>query len=296
MPNQDKRLDLQHALRPLEQASIPFYGHELVAVRLEDGRIAAVLNWMCAGMGLDRWAQVQRIQRKAALQGELLTVAIETAGDTQAMHALTLRGLPGWLYGIDETRVNDAAREGVILFQKEATDVLADHFAKQTAQAIAPPATLVSAEPITEPTRPAQEADTLSWAEYHEQMATWLRWTADLEQWRQQTDQQLAEHERQLASLHSRRESDEALLRMVPELLERLGPEKLSTEHQANVQALVSRLHEVGGYAYPAIHTDLRQSFRTATYKDIPESQWPEVYQWFQQRIAAAEKRHQKRP
>jgi hypothetical protein len=40
MPTHDKRPDLQNTLIPVEQASISFYGHELVAVRLEDGRIA----------------------------------------------------------------------------------------------------------------------------------------------------------------------------------------------------------------------------------------------------------------
>jgi hypothetical protein len=211
------------------------------------------------------------------------------------MHALTLRGLPGWLYSIDELRVNEAAREGVIRFQKEATDVLADHFAREAAPTVVPTATLVPAEAITEPARPTREADALTWADYYEQMATWLRWRADLDQWRERTDQLLAEHEQQLESLQNRRESDEALLRMVPELLERLGPEKLTSEHQASVQALVHRLHEKSGYAHGTIHTDLRQSFHVASYKDILESQWPQVSQWFQQRLAAAEKRQQSR-
>lgn len=295
MAKQDKQLGVQHTFKPVEQASIPFYGKELVAVRLEDGRIAAILNWMCTAMGLDRVAQVQRIQRKAALRDELLTVMVDTDGGAQTMHALTLRGLPGWLYSIDELRVNEAARDGVIRFQKEATDVLADHFARQTTPAISSSATLVPAEPITEPTRPPRDAATLTWADYYEQMATWLRWKADLEQWRDRTDQLLAEHEQQLESLQSRRESDGALLRMVPELLERLGPEKLTSAHQASVQALVHRLHEISGYAHSTIHTDLRQSFHVASYKDILESQWPHVSQWFQQRLAAAEKRQQSR-
>jgi hypothetical protein len=295
MAKKDKQLGVQHTFKPVEQASIPFYGHELVAIRLEDGRIAAVLNWMCAGMGLDRVAQVQRIQRKAALRDELLTVMVETDGGAQAMHALTLHGLPGWLYSIDETRVNEAARDGVIRFQKEATEVLAAHFASQTASTIAPMGTLVPADFVAEPTRPVRDADALTWADYYEQMAAWLRWQAELEQWRKRIDQQLAEHERQLESLQDRRESDEALLRMVPELLQRLGPEKLTSEHQATVQSLVNQFHEMSGYSYGTIHTDLRQSFRVASYKDILETQWPQVYQWFEQRITAAEKRQQKR-
>lgn len=283
MPKQDKRLDLQNALKPVEQASISFYGHELVAVRLEDGRIAAVLRWMCEGIGLDSHAQVQRINRKTALRNELVTVAVETAGDVQPMHALTLDGLPGWLYGIDENRVSEESREGVVLFQQKATKVLAEHFAKPL-DAIAHPDTLVPSEPITEPLRPAREADALTWADYYEQMAAWLRWKADLEQWRESTNQRLN-------SLELSRESDQELLRMIPEILDRLGPDTLSSEHQATVQALVNRLHELTDYSHGRIYGDLRQSFHVGGYQDIPEAQWPDVSKWFQQRIAAAEKR-----
>ena len=48
---------------PVEQDTIPFYGHDLVAVRLDDGRIAAVLRWLCEGLHLDPLGQLQRIER-----------------------------------------------------------------------------------------------------------------------------------------------------------------------------------------------------------------------------------------
>jgi hypothetical protein len=57
---------LEEVMNPVDQAVVPFYGHELVAARLVDGRIAAVLRWLCEGMGLEITAQQQRICRKAA--------------------------------------------------------------------------------------------------------------------------------------------------------------------------------------------------------------------------------------
>lgn len=52
---------------PVEQDTITFYGHPLVAVRLADGRICSVLRWLCDGLQLDFSGQLQRIKRKTAL-------------------------------------------------------------------------------------------------------------------------------------------------------------------------------------------------------------------------------------
>jgi P22_AR N-terminal domain len=261
---------------PIEQATVPFYGHELVAVRLADGRIAAVLRWICEGMGIGAKAQVQRIKRRAALRDDLVTVRVETTGGPQAMPALVLHGLPGWLYTVDETRVSEASRPAVILFQQRATDVLAEHFAKHQPQ-LAPPSSLVPAEPITQPARPERDAPPLEWAEYHEGMATYLRWQADIETWR--------------GSIESRLESHEEVLRLVPEILERLGPETLTPEHQRTVQNAVKRLHDVAGYPYAGIYADLGEHFHVAKYDQIPEARWEGVAEWFQVRLAAAEMR-----
>jgi hypothetical protein len=269
----DKLTYTQEALVPVEQAAISFYGRQLVAVRLADGRIAdgriaAVVRWMCDGMQLDFNAQLQRIRRKTALKGELLSVQVQTEGGLQEMAALTLRGLPGWLYTIDETRVAKAeARESVILFQREATDVLAAHFARPRAE-LPPPAGMVPAEPVTKPERPAEGADPLTRAQYHRDMAAWLEWQADIEQWR--------------GGIESRLESVEEVTRLVPEILERLGPQTISPGHQRTVQSLAKRLHEARHIAYSTIYTELGEHFHVARYIDIPESRWQEVMAWFQ--------------
>lgn len=66
----------QTALIPIEQDSIPFYGHELIAVRLEDGRICAVLRWLCESLQLDMDGQIQRIRRKTALAEGLIPLCV----------------------------------------------------------------------------------------------------------------------------------------------------------------------------------------------------------------------------
>jgi antirepressor protein len=267
----------ESVLPPVEQARVPFYGRELVAVRLADGRIAAVLRWLCEGMGLDARGQLQRIRRKSALRDELLMVRVETEGGPQAMPALTLRGLPGWLYTIDETRLSSAeACTAVVLFQREATDALSAHFGRRQAQLSAAD-TVVPSEPIIQPDPPTRDASREMWIRYHEAMAAWLHWQQDIETWQ--------------GSVESRLESHEALLRLVPELLERLGQATLTPEHQATVKHMAKRLNELAGISYATIYSDLNAAFHVGKYSDIPDESWPHVAAWLQQRIEEAEKR-----
>ena len=55
------------ALVPTEQDTVPFYGHDLVAVRLPDGQIAAVLRWLCDGLGVNIQSQMRHIRGRAVL-------------------------------------------------------------------------------------------------------------------------------------------------------------------------------------------------------------------------------------
>src|SRR5690348_5774438 len=169
MSNDDKQTAQVHI--PVEQEAVPFYGRSLVAVRLEDGRIGAVLRWLCEGLGLDTKGQMQRIRRKTALFDSLLMVRVETEGGPQVMPALTLDVLPGWLFGIDENRVKPEARADVILFQRECVRVLAEHFARKAWAALPAPepasTMLVPSEPLpAQPTVPAPEAPREAWRTY----------------------------------------------------------------------------------------------------------------------------------
>lgn len=272
-------------LVPAEQDTVEFYGHSLVAVRLEDGRICAVLRWLCQGLGLDPSGQLERIRRRAALTEGLVRVQVNTAGGPQEMPALTLRVLPGWLYTIDENRVKPEVREDIIVFQRECTDVLAEHFANKPRQQLPAPDTLVPSEPIARPERPAADADRAAWIEYHHAMEAWLRWQDDVDRWRASVDQ------RQTA-LEDRMESVEEVTRLIPEILERLGPETLSPEHQATIKNLAKRLNELAGFSYAAIYGELNAAFHVGKYSDIPAARWPDVLAWFKARIDAAERRH----
>ena len=67
-------------LIPLEQAIVPFYDQEIIAVRLPDGRIAAVLASMCGVLQLITRGQARRITADPVIVDYLLPCIVQTAG------------------------------------------------------------------------------------------------------------------------------------------------------------------------------------------------------------------------
>jgi hypothetical protein len=264
-------------LVPSEQHTVPFYGQPLLAVRLADGRIAVILRRLCERMGLATNAQIERIKRTEAIADELMTVRVETEGGPQRMPALALRALPFWLAGISTRAVSAEIRPVILAFQREVVDVLYQYFAERRAAAPA----VVPAEPAR-PMAPAMDAPPDAWIRYHEQMLIWHRWQASVEQ-------RFEELEGWRGTVESRLEGLEEVHRLIPEILDRMGPEPLSPAHQRTVQNAVRRLHELTGLSYGAIYDELKDAFHVSKYSEIPESRWPEVALWFKARIARAQ-------
>src|SRR5258708_12393130 len=260
-------------LAPVEQDTVPFYGHELVAVRLADERICAVLGWLCEGLGVNEQSQLRHIRGRAVLVDGLVTVRVQTEGGPQPMPALTMDVLPGWLFTIDERRFRPEAQPDVMVFQRECAGVRAEHFARRQPQ-LSAPSSLVPSEPITHPTVPDTGAPPAEWLDYHKAMVAWIEWQRDIEGWRQHIDTRLDQHEQ--------------VLQLVPEILQRLGPETLSPAHQQTVHPMVKRLHHLPGHAYPTLWTQLGASFHVAKYDQIPEARWGEVAEWLRTRITRA--------
>jgi hypothetical protein len=144
---------------------------------------------------------------------------------------------------------------------------------------------------VADVVKPTPDAPAVLWAKYHEQLAALYYRQAAYEEQLRVIDATLTEHSEQLGELHSRIESLEAGQRLLPEILERLGPQTLSPEHQATLKAMVGRLHELAGYSFAAIYGDLNAAFHVGRFSDIPDAQWAEVAAWFQQRIDSAQKR-----
>ena len=107
---------------------------------------------------------------------------------------------------------------------------------------------------------------------YYEDLEVLARWKANQEaqEWR-------ADVEEWRGSVESQLEGDKAMTGLIPEILERLGPEKLTSDHQQLVQSYVGKLYEATGKHQNTIHVDLRTAFRVPRYQDILEEDWPKV-------------------
>jgi len=264
----------QQALEPVEQDSILFHGEQIVAVRLADGRICVVLRWICESLNLQPGGQVRRIERTAATASELVRVRIQTGGGRQTMSAITLRGFSPGVLGIHPNEVksdnpveDQRIRALVVAYQEEAKDVLYEHFVNKHRVGLPAPTDVVPAEPITKPAALAEDAPLAAWREYYQRMLALIEWQIDIEQWR--------------GGVETRLEHVEAMTDLIPEILERLGPETLTPAHQRRVQVYVQQLSKVSGKHSGTIHSDLKTGFDVPRYQDIPESEWDKVEQWF---------------
>ncbi|GHO88225.1 phage antirepressor N-terminal domain-containing protein [Dictyobacter formicarum] len=286
----------QTVLEPIIQEDIPFHDHTITAVRLEDGRIAVVLRWVCEILNMNPQAQTQRIERTTAIANELVRVKVQPrqagskGGGRQTMPALTLRGFPVWILGINPHEVADGddpqraahIREMIIAYQLEAVDVLYQHFAAKDRLAL--PAPTVEARtvivPAAEPMKPQQEppqgATDEELASYYEDLAVWAYWKAKqhAQAWRKGLSVRLEDHEARL-------EAREAVEQLIPEILDRLGPEVISIEQQRQVQVYVKKLHDATGKPYGTIYDELKTAFDCPRYQEIRADEWEQVKHWF---------------
>jgi hypothetical protein len=91
------------ALVPIEQEEIPFHGHTITAVKLEDDRIAIIFNWVCEALQLDPQGQTQRIERTPSIASELIRVrTLNRSSDDCQKHSIQDKqtGEPrqSWIY------------------------------------------------------------------------------------------------------------------------------------------------------------------------------------------------------
>jgi len=293
-------------MEPVEQESIPFHGEQIIAVRLSDGRVAVVLRWVCAGLNIDPQAQVRRIQRTASIAGELLRVRVQTTGGRQVMPALTLRGFPTWILGINPNEVKDDPsrlghaehiRQMIIAYQVEAVDVLYSYFAQKAHPAFPESREgrsmvreqVIQLEPMKPVQEPPSEASHAELATYHEAMALWHRWQADqyAQQWR-------GEIEEWRGTVEARLEGDKELLKLIPEIIDRVGSRIITAQQQQVIRGMVKQLSESSGITYQTIYWELAQGFKVPRYDELLESQYDAVCKWFNHRIEQVQKPREK--
>jgi hypothetical protein len=114
-------------------------------------------------------------------------------------------------------------------------------------------------------------------------MSVWHRHQADVhaEQWRVEVESRVDEQEARL-------EAKEAVVDLVPEILERLGPITISKPQQQRVKALVQKLHEATGKHQASIYSEFYEAFRVPRYQELLSEDFNQAVQWFEIQIQRA--------
>ena len=97
--------------------------------------------------------------------------------------------------------------------------------------------------------------------------------------------------EEKQVELEDRLDEHRRVLAFIPEILERLGPETLTSAHQQKVRTYVHQLNQLTQKHHATIYEDLKIAFEVAKYSDIPEEEWTKVERWFKVQIDRAKKK-----
>src|SRR5258708_220533 len=122
-----------NALIPSEVQEVPFYEDRLPVASVNNVAYVA-LKPINDFLGLDWSAQYRRVQRDEVMGDEAKLVTIQAAdGKQYDTLSLPLEYLPGWLFGINASRVKPELKDKVIRYQRECFRILWQAFQNRAA-------------------------------------------------------------------------------------------------------------------------------------------------------------------
>ena len=107
--------------------AVPFHDETVWAVD-RAGDVFVALKPIVESLGLDWKSQRKRVARTAVLAKAGVIMTPPSPGGPQETLCLPLKLIPGWLFGIETTRVKPAIREKLERYQAECFEVLWNHF------------------------------------------------------------------------------------------------------------------------------------------------------------------------
>lgn len=276
----------QPQLKPIEERDIDFYGDDLKAVLVAsdaEPQIYVPLKPICDALGLNWPSQFKRVQRDPVLSDAAHSIVMTTIKSprrgNQQLTALPLEMLPGWLFGIDSSRVRDDLRDKIVRYQKECFRVLWNAFK----QDILPPATSALAPaPTTSLTNAEMTLETLRALTHlaEQQVAFERKYDADMAGIHQRMDKM----GRFLLDAHVQTDERLAALEL------RLSPDAPITDEQAGeislaVKNVAAALEATGTVknAYQRVYAELYRRESTGSYKNIRQGRYQAVLDWLHQ-------------
>jgi len=109
---------------------IGFHGDEIWAVKDETGSGWAVVKRMCEMLGIQPHGQVEKLGSSPWATTQNICVVAED-GKFREMACISIDSVPLWLATIHASKVRPEVREMLVKLQREARDVLADHFLRK---------------------------------------------------------------------------------------------------------------------------------------------------------------------
>lgn len=120
MDPEEAELDSAASGEPLtasEQRQVEVLGDRLLAVQTAEG-IYLPVRVLCEALGLERKAQVRRIQRDETLREDLRDISVVTEGGRQTMQFLRLETVPYWLSGVTVSKVKPELQEKLRAYKR----------------------------------------------------------------------------------------------------------------------------------------------------------------------------------
>lgn len=250
----------QTALIPVEQKEVLFYGDTLIAVRAvstesKESQIYVPVKPISDALGLNWSGQHARINRDEVLSQEATLIRIDTGnivGGRPDQLCLPLEFIPGWLFGVQVSRVREELQDKVLLFRRECYRVLNEAFQQGK---------LSTSPAFSE----LLDADSPAVRAYHMAVA-------------------IMEMARNQVIMESRIDEHEYRL----ELLEaQLGDESRTVSQAQAVQIsqavrAIAMLwsNETGRNEYGAVYGRLYQRFEVTSYKLLPAARFEEAMKW----------------
>lgn len=257
-------------LEAVEQKVVYFLDDELVAARAKDGHIYVSLRHLCQALGLDRYGQVQRIQRQTILDQGHYYIEIETAGGQQTANMLRVDLVPLWLSGVSTRSLKqDEVRAKLERYQAEAAKVLWEAFqdGRLTTQ--------TNLDDLLHSDSPAAQA--------YKMAAAIMR----MAQQQLLLEAQIETHARHLQDHDSRLDGYDARLEEIEIVLG--NPDRHINPEQAMQisQAVKAVAHELGKRSgrneYGGVYGEMYRRFEINSYKHLPAKRFTEALEWLNQ-------------
>jgi len=277
----------ESALVPVQQQVVDFYGDPIPVAQAAEGELYVPLRPLTDFLGLADAPQRRRVLRDPVLAARARAVQMTGSdGRKRIFLCLPLDLLPGWLFGIDTSRVRPELTEKLTRYRAECFRVLWNAFKAE----------ILPSPPLASTLSGAELAVEIAGAVYAlaQQQLALERQLADEAAVRAALagrHQALADYTRgfiqETRAAHAQTELVLADTRQRLSALElRLDPKSVITEAQAAELALAvknvgQRLAAQGDrQGYAKVYSELYRRYQVSSYKNLPQSKLAEVLAW----------------